>query len=398
MSRPDADEALQPDERLRAALRHAPDAQREPPAAVTAHILSTARAAAARPSSAPAASPAAVKRRPAWGLGSWVLARPGFALGLVALAGAAALWGLQRPGETRPVLPDPSVAQAPSADAAPAPLVVAQAEVAQVEVAAPAAPAAMQAAPAPAAPPRRSAALRKAEPHERAEMHAAAPEILVMSPVPPPPAAEFKPAPPPPAAAPAVARAEQVVVTGSAARASQAPAAVSADSVEREPPANPARAWLAALPADEAAQRTWLLALADATEGLWQDGLPLIAQPETRAALTDTQRERSSLSQALAASAAPAEERWAALQIAGRRAILRAVPQGLLWCEAGRCRYAPLSPQTLQRLREQQPAQMSTQMSTQAPAQQPTQTPAPALQEASQVPQKTSQQTPPPAP
>lgn len=333
MSRLDEDEALLPDERLRTALRHAPDAQREPPAAVTAHILATARAASARQT---AAVPARAKRPRGIGLGSWTLARPGLAFGLAALLGVAAVWWLQHPRDEAPTpvdLRSPRMARLPDAPQVEAPVTVARAE----------APAAAAVAKAPEE--SRVALARQPAPRApaRAEVQAAVPEIVVMSQTPPPAVA----APVAAAAPTAVAR-------------ERAPAVVAAAShPEPQSSGNPLRAWLAGLPEAASAQHAWLLAVAEATEGRWQDQLPPPPVPVGNPKFAAAPPEGRRIANAVAASvaqpgSAPARslaDSWLLSESGGRRVSLRLWQQGLLWCEAGHCRYAPIEPAVLRELR-----------------------------------------------
>ncbi|MBC7956920.1 MAG: hypothetical protein H7Y33_13755, partial [Cytophagales bacterium] len=121
----------QRDAHLREALRHAPDAQLEPPAALSALILNEARA-EARDAAAPARAP----HHPLLALWDW-LARPSVATGFAGLMVATLvglMWWDQPMDEAMPRRPAaataPSVSPAPKAAAppvtqAPAPAVVA---------------------------------------------------------------------------------------------------------------------------------------------------------------------------------------------------------------------------------------------------------------------------------
>jgi hypothetical protein len=314
MTGAEGDEILQADERLRAALRHAPDAQHQAPPELTACILASAREQALAPNARPA--PARAKR-PQWlGVGTLGLAPRGLVLGLAALLGVAAFWWLQRPGDRagQPVALE-RMAQAPRAEPFAPPVVVAQAEVAALPV------------PEPTAAPTKARAAPKTVPAAPAQPATETlPEIVALA---PPPPAEFRPAPPA-AKAPAAAVA-----------AASAPDLLSAQA-DRQQLSNPPRDWLAAVSAIAPAQRVWLLALAEASEGRWREEAPPLPASAARADLTASLRQRASA----------AGEDWQHLEAGERRASLRQLPQGLLWCEAGRCRLAPLSAAELRRLQD----------------------------------------------
>jgi len=145
---------VEPDEYLRAALRHAPDSQLAAPADVSAQIIAAAhRSASERPAaSAPVAAPTAAARLRGWML-AWRLHRWGAsgALATVIMAGfIGLLWRGEPPGPARDGA-DPAVAQLPATPSA-----------AKLPAPAPAvAPSIQAAAPMPAPPPARTAQLIK---------------------------------------------------------------------------------------------------------------------------------------------------------------------------------------------------------------------------------------------
>lgn len=128
---PPSDEPRDP--RLRAALRHAPDAEVRPPQALSDAILRQARASAA---AAPALGKAAASRPSAWALlaGMWeALSRPSLASGLASVMLASlvgVMWWNRLPDDTGELprleerSPPPAAAAAPAAEptAAPAPV------------------------------------------------------------------------------------------------------------------------------------------------------------------------------------------------------------------------------------------------------------------------------------
>ncbi len=121
MSKPD--NAPERDAHLLAALRHAPDAQLQPPAQLRAVVLAAAhRAAAERPRQPPAQAP----RRRAWfhlgpGLPRWRMGTSG-ALATVLLAGVIGLmWQGAPPGPAREAADEAAVDAARKAPPAPAP-------------------------------------------------------------------------------------------------------------------------------------------------------------------------------------------------------------------------------------------------------------------------------------
>ncbi len=118
------------DARLRAALRHAPDAEVRPPQALSEAILRQARASAA---AAPAPGKAAAPRRSAWALlaGVWeALSRPSLASGLASVMLASlvgVMWWNRLPDEAGELprlekrAPPPAAATTPAAEPASAP-------------------------------------------------------------------------------------------------------------------------------------------------------------------------------------------------------------------------------------------------------------------------------------
>ena len=280
------------DAHLRQALRHAPDAQLQPPPALSELILKEARAKARDA----AAAPAPVPRHPLWRAWDW-LARPSVATGFAGVM-VATLVGLMRwdqpMDEAMPRPPAPAAAPAPAATTPPA------VPIAEAPRSAPApeptqapqrksVPAAKPAAPA--APARELAAREEA----------AAPAVVGAA----QPAREAAPpvalaAPPPPAPAPAAAA--DTATAGAAAALSQAKSfdeakrqrsMASADTLNkakaeaREAEARssiaPVRAAIAAEPARWAWQRSgaapqgmndavyaWLAQLESATGTRWQ--------------------------------------------------------------------------------------------------------------------------------
>lgn len=299
---------MPPDEHLRAALRHAPDAQLQAPHDVSAQILAAAhRAAAEKP---PAPAPA---RRPWWAFGSPRRLGASGAFATVLLAGVLGLlWRGQQPG---PQTEAANEAAAPLAEAMPA--------------AAPAAPAAQPAEPAPVpapapvvtppAPPKKAIETRAVQ-HPAPQAAPAAPaergradqalqqeqrkqtqdamdnaarrtadeakeratsRLAEADAAPPPPARQeaaaaglARPAPPPPSPPPAT---HAPVTLGRA-------AAMAPPLMARPRPTAP---WMDALAAGAAVQWTvdgearaptssWLYALAEQTQGRWRavDGAP----------------------------------------------------------------------------------------------------------------------------
>jgi hypothetical protein len=159
-----ADDGVPHDDWLRAALRHAPDAQAAPPPAVSDAILRAARAEAGAGTAAPAPRGSILQAlRDAW---DW-LARPPVAAGFatVMLATLITLMWRDRPLEdSLPPREGPPLAQAPGPSAAPAPAPqgAPPAEVARAP-ATPAPAAKAMPRPAPAIAPREEDLQRRAE-------------------------------------------------------------------------------------------------------------------------------------------------------------------------------------------------------------------------------------------
>ena len=211
------------DAHLRAALRHAPDAQLQPPPALSELILKEARAKARD-----AASPARVPRHPLLGIWDW-LARPSVATGFAGVMVATLIglmWWDQPMDEAMPRPPAPAAATAP----APAPVVSPPPAAPIAEAARPAPPPQPTQAPqrksVPAAKPASPAA---PAPEQAAREEAAAPGVLGAA----QPSREAAPpvalAAPPPAPAPAAAAAD--TATAGAAAMSRAK---SFDEVKRQ--------------------------------------------------------------------------------------------------------------------------------------------------------------------
>ena len=288
---------MTPDEHLRAALRHAPDAQLQAPHELGAQIIAAAHRASAEGPMRQPAGPA--PRRSFWT--AWFGGRPlrlgtSGALASVLLASVIGLmWQAAPPGAaldervslnaSAPPQPVPASAPAPAPEAAPVP--------AQVEPAQPQAPAAARPrpqpvpvvtpAPRPMAPP--APAPTTAAP---ATLPAALPSPL---PLPPPStvvaaeAADAAPGTPRPAAArmagaamaPAPAPAPATAAAAAAVAAAPAPAQARANALALAAPAPPWSALLAdsALPSWRlngqtlAMDRHWLQALAQQTQGRW---------------------------------------------------------------------------------------------------------------------------------
>lgn len=288
---------LPPDEHLRAALRHAPDADVQAPRDIGERLLAEARRAVL-----PAAPPPA---EPAWrrwfSAGSWL---PQGALASLLIAGLVTL--LWQPEET----PGPTVASrapdvagaapAAPASAAPAPVVMAEAAAPKPQ------PQAQAAARAPA-----RAAKAAPAPEPRAAAEAAA-EPVVVAAAPAPTAdnalvAEARPAPPAPAAAPAAAAAAPPAALQRL-RAPMPAGALRAAASARPPP------WEATTPVPPALQ-----SLADRVTGPWVEAAQPAGQP-----LLAWQHEGSLIGRAWLERRGDAE--W------------------LVWCGAGAatCREAPL--------------------------------------------------------
>jgi len=291
-----------PDEHLRAALRHAPDAQLAAPPDISAQILAAAHRAAAEPATAPAAP----KRR--W----WVFQTPqrlgaSGAFATVLLAGVVGvLWHGQQPGPATEAFneaPAPAAAPAPAPAVEPASSAVASAREpdAPLSATAPAAPAKVTAAPAQQlrqSQQQQKQARARAEESKRetgreiarmderrsADLHkeqAAPPQArgeTVVAAAPPPPAPVLAP-PPAVVAAPAPAAPATAMADASPpARASRsAPAAVGGMMAKPRPTAP----WMDALAAGPQVQwqvdgearaptSSWLYALAEQTQGRWR--------------------------------------------------------------------------------------------------------------------------------
>ncbi|MBC7994180.1 MAG: hypothetical protein H7Z15_13185 [Rhizobacter sp.] len=106
------------DAHLRAALRHAPDADVQPPPALSALILKEAQAKARD-----ASTPARVPRHPLWSVWDW-LARPSVATGFAGVMVATLvglMWWDQPMDEAMPRPPVPAAARAPASAPASAP-------------------------------------------------------------------------------------------------------------------------------------------------------------------------------------------------------------------------------------------------------------------------------------
>lgn len=185
----------QRDAHLREALRHAPDAQLQPPPALSALILNEARA-KARDASAPARAP----RHPLAALWDW-LARPAVATsfaGVMVATLVGLMWWDQPMDEAMPRRPAPA-ATAP----APAEAPVAPAPVTSTPAATP--PPAAAAEAARPAPPPRPAQRKPAPAADKAVPAAPAPTVRDAPAASAEPAREAAPAPAAPPAAPAVA-------------------------------------------------------------------------------------------------------------------------------------------------------------------------------------------------
>jgi hypothetical protein len=169
---------IERDAHLREALRHAPDAQVQPPSAVSSFILNEARAKARDASPPPRPKPNALATLWQW------LARPSVATGFAGVMAATLvgmMWWGQPMDEALPQRPAPAIASAPGATAPP------------VQAPPPIAPA-QRAAPEP---PR--AALRKSAPAAEAKLDTAP----ITREAVPPAAQAPAPTPAPAAAAPA---------------------------------------------------------------------------------------------------------------------------------------------------------------------------------------------------
>jgi hypothetical protein len=207
---------------LREALRHAPDAQVQPPPALSALILSEARAKARD-----AKVPERPARRPLLALWDW-LARPSVAAGFAGLMVATlvgVMWWDQPMNEALPQRPAPAAAPAATAPSVAAPPVASAPEAAPKK-----APAAEAERRAPEPP---HAALRKSAP---------AADKAAVSPA--------KPAAPPPAPAPpAPAAREELAADAKAAAAPPARESAPITALSLPPPVVPAPATTQAPPA-----------------------------------------------------------------------------------------------------------------------------------------------------
>lgn len=216
----------QRDAHLRAALRHAPDAQLQPPPALSALILKEARA-KARDASVPVRAP----RHPLLGMWDW-LARPSVAAGFAGVMVATLvglMWWDQPMDEAMPRPPAP--AAAPAAAPAPAP----------VAATPPAAPTAEATRPAPATEPARALQRKSAPAAKPAPAAAPTPEVAAREePAAPAAVGAAQPArdaappvalsAPPPAPAPAPAAAADTATAGAVAT----PRAKSLDESKRQ--------------------------------------------------------------------------------------------------------------------------------------------------------------------
>lgn len=263
---------VEADAHLRAALRHAPDADDAAPADISAQIIAAAhRSAGERP--APAARPSTARGR--WWLQPWGASG---ALATVLMAGVIGLmWRGETPGPARDAA-DPQLAQAPGPKPAPASSSAA-AEAANTTAPAPA-PAFTAIAPL-AAKPRPLATVPAAKPAPKPSLSAVAPEPVETMAA----AREAAPAAGPRAAETAarMVAQDQAVAAAPAALAAPAPAAA-APSRQRAaagaaavapapwrtaPQAGDQFSWQPAggLMAPDAA---WLARLAEQTAGRWQ--------------------------------------------------------------------------------------------------------------------------------
>lgn len=290
---------MEPDEHLRAALRHAPDAQLQAPHDVSAQILAAAHRAAAEKPTAPAPA-----RRPWWAFGSPRRLGASGAFATVLLAGVLGLlWRGQQPGPQTEAASEAAAPQAEVVPAAPPAPVAQPAE--PVPAATPPAPpkkviatrAVQHPAPqaAPAAPAERARADQALQQEQRKRTQdamenaarrtadeakeRATSRLAEADAAPPPPARQeaaaagvARPAPPPPPPA-----AHAPVTLGRA-------AAMAPPLMARPRPTAP---WMDALAAGAAVQWTvdgearaptssWLYALAEQTQGRW---LPVAGAP-----------------------------------------------------------------------------------------------------------------------
>lgn len=330
---------MTPDEHLRAALRHAPDAQLQAPHELGAQIIAAAHRASAEPPVRQAAGPAP-NRRSLWA--EWFGGRPlrlgtSGALASVLLAGVIALmWQAAPPGAavdervslnaSAPPPPVPASAPAPAPEMAPVP--------AQTERAQPRTPAATQ--PKPLTVPTDTPAPRPMAPPATAPTTAATATLplALPSPVPSPlpsavVAAEsadaVQSAPRPAAARTAGAAMAPAPATAMAIVAAPAPAPARANALALAAPPPPWSALLAdsALPSWRlngqalAVDRPWLQALAQQTQGRWS------AAPGATPADSDLQLL------------------WLQGDVPGARLWLG--PTQAIWCSAqGICQSAPL--------------------------------------------------------
>jgi hypothetical protein len=315
---PLADDDLPRDERLLEALRHAPDRDVEPPAALSARILASARAATVAP--APAAHTGRRWRmRLRDAVASVAPPRPPWAAAfgtVVAAVLVGVLWSTNRVDE--PATTDAAPAPAKAAREAPTPLPEARRPAADNSAAAPASPAAP-----PAATPKPSVAMDKARERGAAPAKAEAETSArgtapLAGPAPAAPAARLDTA----AGGSAQRRIESADAASPPAAAGRTAAAVrSADPMVRLDTALAARpdevSWRHALRTHfhEGPQRRWWVQLRDDTRGRWR------AVPESR---------RESV------------QPWVTVSVAGQRVAMFWFEDDVLWLrdEAGLWRVA----------------------------------------------------------
>lgn len=298
------DEAIKPDAHLRAALRHAPDADAAAPADISAQIIAAAHRSAAERAAPPTRAPTTRGR---WWLQPWGASG---ALATVLMAGVIGLmWRGEAPGPAReesvpqvaqaplPVLvrvpsstPAPPAADALATPPAPAPTP------APVTPPAAAKPRVLAAAPAVKPPTKPAAQSMAAEPSETVASARDAGAAITAAPPAPAPAALAAPAaPPPPPAAAANQRAtqraaqEQIAAAPAALSRLRAPAGAAQQPPWRtSPQPGDQFSWQ---PADRflAPDAAWLARLAELSAGRWQ---PLSVTPTT-AEVSQLQWQRS---------------------------------------------------------------------------------------------------------
>lgn len=269
---------MKPDEHLRAALRHAPDADQQAPPDVSAQILAAAHRAAAEPVPRPSAPTPRTSRWAPWWRGHPLRLGASGALASVALAGVLTLvWQGGAPGPAAEHAQGdsaPAVATAPTAAPTPPAAAVLPASVAPPSAQRPALSRVHPPAPATPLPPKAAGgsadAMRTLHQADSAALAAPRP-ALIQAPAAPPPSTTAAAAPAPAPVAPPLPPAESAVAG--------APATASPERRGAMPPPAPAAAaapaplFARALSAAPS-QAPWAALLAASTGATWLiDGL-----------------------------------------------------------------------------------------------------------------------------